>query len=110
MFPSNPDFLYMFRVPPENQDNEMPVSVVEEETEEEIQDQGEYNVEIFSRVLRTVSVSRDPTSTLLPIPMASFLKSDVLPLYMDAAIWVLRQMISPGLQGIAGGWPSVSYA
>jgi hypothetical protein len=42
--------------------------------------------------------------------MALSLKSDVLPLSRDAAMWVRRQMNSAGFQDIAGGWPSVSYA
>ena len=42
MIPSYSDFSYLFRVPPENQDNEMPVGMVEDEAEEETLEKEEY--------------------------------------------------------------------
>jgi hypothetical protein len=42
MIPFNPVSSYLFRVPPEDQYHEMPVGLVEEETEEEMLEQEEY--------------------------------------------------------------------
>jgi hypothetical protein len=42
VIPFHSSFSYLFRVPPENQNDEVPVSVVEDETEEEILEQEEY--------------------------------------------------------------------
>ena len=56
MIPFHPAFSYLFRVPPENQDDEMPVSVVENETEEEILEQEEY---IRCRQCRNILASPD---------------------------------------------------
>lgn len=56
MTPSYPAFSYHFRVPPENQNDEMPVSVVEDETEAEILEQEEY---IRCRQCRNILASLD---------------------------------------------------
>ena len=56
MISSYQAFSYLLRVPPEDQDDEMPVSMVEDETEEEILEQEEY---IRCRQCRNILASPD---------------------------------------------------